>query len=173
MDLSSPTNATIGDGHGVGTIADDDPAPAISLSGGSVAEGDAGTATLSFTATLEAASGKQVTVGFATANGSATQPDDYTSTTGTLTFAPGQTTKRIDVPVVGDTRREGNETVAVDLSNPSNATLGTAHDSERSSTMTRSRRSRSPTPRSRKATPARQSFDSSRACRRRAGSPSR
>jgi glucose/arabinose dehydrogenase len=127
VDLSSPTNATIGDGHGVGTILDDDPAPSISIAGGSVAEGDTGTATLNFTATLDAASEKQVTVGFATANGSATQPEDYTSTTGTLTFAPGQTSKRIDVPVVGDTRREGNETVAVDLSNPSNATLGTAH----------------------------------------------
>jgi hypothetical protein len=127
VDLSSPTNATIGDGHGVGTIIDDDLPPAISISGGSVAEGNAGTATLSYTATLDALSGKRITVTFATADGSAHQTEDYGSTTGTITFEPGETTQRIDVPVVGDTRREGNETVAVDLSNPTNATLGTAH----------------------------------------------
>ena len=90
MDLSSPTNATIGDGHGVGTIVDDDPAPAISISGGSVAEGNAGTATLSYTATLDAPSGKRVTVGYATADGSAHQPEDYTLTSGTVTFEPGR-----------------------------------------------------------------------------------
>ena len=127
VDLSSPTNATIGDGHGVGTIVDDDPAPTLSISGGSVAEGNTGTATLSFTATLDAPSGKRITANFATGDGTARQPADYTSTTGTMTFEPGDTTKRIDVPVVGDTLREGNETVAVDLSNPSNATLGSAH----------------------------------------------
>jgi hypothetical protein len=127
VDLSDPTNATIGDGHGVGTIVDDDQAPTISLSGGSVSEGDAGTSTLTYTATLDAPSGKRVTVGFATADGSAHQPEDYTSRTGTLTFEPGETTQRIDVSVVGDTRREGDETVAVDLSQAANATLGTAH----------------------------------------------
>ena len=127
VDLSSPTNATIGDGHGVGTIVDDDPAPAISLAGGSVTEGNVGTATLSYTATLDAPSGKRVTAHFATADGGAHQPEDYTSTTGTVTFEPGETTQRIDVPVVGDTRREGNETVSLTLSNPGNATLGIAN----------------------------------------------
>jgi chitinase len=127
VDLSDPTNATIGDGHAVGTIVDDDPAPAVSLSGGSVTEGDAGTSTLSFTATLDAPSGKRVTVGYATSDGSAHQPEDYTSRTGTLTFEPGETTQRIDVSVAGDTRHEGDETVAVDLSSPANASLGTAH----------------------------------------------
>ena len=127
VDLSSPTNATIGDGHGVGTIVDDDPAPEVSISGGSVTEGDAGTSALTYTATLDAPSGKRVSVDFATADGSAHQPEDYTARTGTLTFEPGETTQHIDVPVAGDTRHEVNETVAVDLSNPANASLGTAH----------------------------------------------
>ncbi len=127
VDLSDATNATVGDGHGVGTITDDDPAPAVSLAGGSVIEGDAGTSTLTYTATLDAPSGKRVTVDFATADGSAHQPEDYNATTGALTFEPGETTQHIDVPVAGDTRHEVNETVAVDLSNPANASLGTAH----------------------------------------------
>ncbi len=127
VDLSDATNATIGDGHGVGTIVDDDPAPAVSISGGSVIEGETGSSTLTYTATLDAPSGKPVSVDFATADGSAHQPEDYTSRTGTLTFEPGETTQHIDVPVAGDTRHEVDETVAVDLSNPANASLGTAH----------------------------------------------
>jgi glucose/arabinose dehydrogenase len=126
VELSEATNATIGDGHGVGTIVDDDPAPAVSISGGSVAEGDAGPSTLTYTATLDAPSGKPVTVDFATSDGSAHQPEDYASRTGTLTFAPGETSRRIDVSVAGDTRHENDETVAVGLSNPANGTLGTS-----------------------------------------------
>jgi hypothetical protein len=126
VDLSSPTDATIGDGHGVGTIVDDDPAPAISIADGSVTEGDAGTASLTFTATLDAASGKTVTVDFASADGSAAAPADYSATSGTLTFAPGDTSKTVTVPVKGDTLDEPDETIGVHLSNATSATIARA-----------------------------------------------
>ena len=60
---------------------------------------------------------------YATANGTATQPADYTTTSGTLTFTPGQVTKTISVPVVGDALDEIDETFVVNLSVPDNVTI--------------------------------------------------
>jgi len=57
----------------------------------SLMEGDAGTTNADFTVTLSAPSGRNVTVNYATANSTATQPGDYTSTSGTLTFTPADT----------------------------------------------------------------------------------
>lgn len=77
------------------------------------------------TVTRNATTGTE-TVGYATANGTATQPADYTSTSGTLTFLPGEASKTISVPVVSDAVSEGNETFTVTLSGPSaGMTLGT------------------------------------------------
>jgi uncharacterized repeat protein (TIGR01451 family) len=82
----------------------------------------AGTATI--TVTLSAPSGRVVTVDYATGDGTAVAPGDYTATSGTLTFAVGQTSRTFTVTVVNDTLNEGNETVALTLSNPGNASLG-------------------------------------------------
>lgn len=73
---------------------------------------------------LSAASQQQVTVQYATSNGSATAPDDYTATSGTLVFGAGQTAGTISVPIVADTLAEGNETLHLALSAPNGATLG-------------------------------------------------
>jgi hypothetical protein len=76
-----------------------------------------------FTVSLSAPSSLTVTVNFATADGSAVQPGDYQSTSGTLTFIPGETSKTITVPVNGDITNEPNETFFVNLSNAVNATI--------------------------------------------------
>ena len=55
---------------------------------------------------------------FATADGSAKAPGDYSSASGTLTFAPGETSKTITVSVVGDDAIEPDETLTVTLSRP-------------------------------------------------------
>src|SRR5690606_35996465 len=83
-----------------------------------------GTAT--FTVTLSAASGRSVSVNYATSNGTATAGSDYTATSGTLTFTPGQTTKTITVPIANDTQPESSETFTVTLSGASNATIADA-----------------------------------------------
>ncbi len=134
--LSNPSNATIADGSGLGTITDDDLAPTLSVNDASVTEGNAGTTTATFTVTLSAASGKTVTVGWTTADGDATQPSDYTAGSGTLTFVPGGTSESIPVSVLGDVTAELDETFDVILATPSNATiadgsgLGTITDDE-------------------------------------------
>src|SRR5205085_1563089 len=69
VDLSAPGNATIGDGPGTGTITDNDAAPAISIADVTVSEGNAGTVAAVFNVTLSAASGRVVTVAWATADG--------------------------------------------------------------------------------------------------------
>ncbi len=124
VDLSVPTNATISDNQGLGTINNDDAVPALSIDDVAVAEGNAGTTTLGFTASLSAPSSQTVTVAYATADGTATTADgDYLAASGTLSFAPGVTTQPVSVTVNGDVKNEANETLTVNLSLPTNATI--------------------------------------------------
>jgi len=99
------------------------PTPSLSIDDLSTTEGDSGTKTMNFTVTLSAASNLTVTVDFATANGTALSPSDYQSTTGTLTFTTGQTTKTIGVTIKGDTSFEPDENFTVSLTNPVNAVI--------------------------------------------------
>ncbi|WP_143218430.1 Ig-like domain-containing protein, partial [Acidovorax sp. T1m] len=108
------------------TIIDDDPTPSLSVANVSQVEGISGSSNQTFTVTLSAASAQAVSVGYATSNGTATAGSDYTASSGTLTFAPGETTKTFTVAVAGDTTAESDEAFTVTLSGPSNATLGTA-----------------------------------------------
>ena len=114
--LSSPTDATIADGQGVGTITDDE--PRISIGDVAKKEGRRNRTTLfTFTVTLSAADDEPVTVSFRTADGTATTADgDYVARAGTLTFAPGETTQTITITVKGDGKWETNETFTVELS---------------------------------------------------------
>ena len=91
-----------------------------------VTEGNAGTVNAAFTVTLSPSSSSTVTVKYTTANGTATSGSDYVAASGTLTFTAGQTSKTISVAVNGDTADEPNETFYLGLSNPTNATIGTA-----------------------------------------------
>src|SRR5262249_5169857 len=101
--LSAAVNALIDDGSAVGTIQDNDDAPTISIGDTTVAE-SAGFA--DFIITLSAASGQAVTVVATTSPGTASAGSDYLSTTQTITFAPGVTSKTFSVPVLEDTLDE-------------------------------------------------------------------
>src|SRR6266545_2062653 len=101
----------------------DDLLPELSIDDVTVVEGDTGAVTASFTVALSAVSDQIVTVDFATADDTATAADDYLPTADTLVFDPGQTTQSVSVSVNGDTLDEPDETFAVDLSNPTNATI--------------------------------------------------
>ena len=97
----------------------------LSIDSPSVDEGNSNTVLLTYTVSLDPASGQTVTVAYADAGtGTATAGTDYTTITGaTLTFAPDTTTQTFAVTVTGDALDEPNETIEVTLSNPSNAVL--------------------------------------------------
>ena len=97
VNLSAPSNATILDGQGQGTITNDDPLPSLSIGNVTVTEGNSGTVNATFTVSLSAASGQTVTVNYATADGTAVPPGDYTARSGTLTFPPGRPSQSITV----------------------------------------------------------------------------
>ena len=67
---------------------------------------------------------QDVTVSWQTANGSATQPTDYTTSSGTLTIVAGQTSGTVSVPINNDTTDEGDETFTVTITGVTNAELG-------------------------------------------------
>jgi Ca2+-binding RTX toxin-like protein len=123
INLSGASGATVNDGQAVATITDDDPLTAVSVGDLTTAEGDAVPAPVAFNVTLAAPSAKTVSVDVSTANGSALAPNDYQATGSTMTFAPGETQKSVFVNVVGDTTFEADESFALNLSNPVNATI--------------------------------------------------
>src|SRR5262249_51312088 len=105
------------------TIMDDE--PRISITDVSKQEGKKGQTTLfTFTITLSTAYDQPVAMSYRTVDGTAKSGDDYVAKTGTLTFAPGETTKTITIEVKGDSKKEANETFYLDLfGNSANALL--------------------------------------------------
>ncbi|MDX6585028.1 MAG: hypothetical protein QOI10_4212, partial [Solirubrobacterales bacterium] len=96
-------------------------APAASVGDATVPE-DGGSATVPVT--LSGPSARTVTVDYATAAGTASAGADYTSTSGTVTFAPGEISKTVSVPIIDDNLEEHPpETFTVDLSNPQEASI--------------------------------------------------
>ncbi len=102
------------------------PAATLTISDGSVVEGNAGDTVASFRVTLSPPSTQTVTVAYSTSDGTATAGSDYVARTGTLTFAPGQTVETAMVAVNSDTTVEPDETFVVNLSGASGATIADA-----------------------------------------------
>ena len=111
-------------GIGNDTVDSADPIPeatpvTISVVGGSVVEGDVGSAFLNFTLTLSQSSFLPISVNVQTADGSASLANlDFLALTQTITFAPGVTTATVAVMVTGDAVNEVDETVRLVLSAP-------------------------------------------------------
>jgi hypothetical protein len=138
--LANETNATLADGIGVGTILDDDGLPTLFVTGAQVPEGHPGEAIV--VVSLAPASGKTVTVRFATANGTAIAGTDFTpippavgpcspppdGASCTLMFAPGETSKAITINLLDDTLDEDDESFIVELSDEMNATFPNGND---------------------------------------------
>ena len=114
--LHNPINAVVAEGLGtaVGTILDDD-ITRIAITGAQAYEDDG---TIDFAVTAAPAPPAAVTVRYSTFDGTATQPGDYSATTGTLTIAAGDTGATVSVPLVDDIHFEETETFLVRLSNP-------------------------------------------------------
>lgn len=101
------------------------PVPRARISDAEVVEGPAGTSTrVELTVRLSEPTSRQVSVGFRTRDGTAVAGLDYRAHSGTLTFAVGQTTRRIVVRVLGDDLDEAHEKFRVVLGSPSGLTIG-------------------------------------------------
>ena len=110
--------------------------PLLSVTDAEATEGDDGA--LGFTVRLDREARSEVTADYATADGTATAGTDYTATSGTLTFTPGETAKTVQVPVADDGDEDDGETLTLRLSNASGAGVwseggeatGTIHNRE-------------------------------------------
>jgi hypothetical protein len=130
LNLSNPTGGAILGTPSTATlnIVDNDPAGSVQFSAATYSVSEAkSTATITIKRMEGTASG--VTVDYATSDGTATAGKDYKTTkttSGTLTFKAGQTSKTFTIPIINDTLNEQNETVNLNLSNPAGgAILGT------------------------------------------------
>ncbi len=95
--------------------------PLLSIAGGSAGEGDGA---MDFAVELSLTSGFEVSVRYATSEGTATEGADYEGTTGTLTFPAGTTEQSFQVPILDDEVDEAEESFRVVLSEASNAAIG-------------------------------------------------
>lgn len=102
------------------------PLPTISINDVQINEGNSGTSIAIFTLSLSAASQTNVTVNYATSNGTATFGSDYVAEGDTASFAAGQVSRTVAFSIKGDTVVEPNETFFVNLSSPNGATISRA-----------------------------------------------
>src|SRR5262249_30790713 len=127
VNLKTAKHAIIADGKGVVTVLDDD--TRVSISDVTAKEGQAGNTAFTFNVTLSPSKNVPVTVNWYTADGDyysspAFAGSDYTAASGTVTFAPGETSQQVTVQVTGDQHFESDETFYVYLYSPTNAIIG-------------------------------------------------
>lgn len=117
LNLSNPTNgAIIADSQGVGTITNDDAPPSFTINDVTRVEGQ----NLVFTVTKSGATALTHNVNYATANNTALAGSDYVAKSGTLSFAPADTSKAITIVSIQDSNVEPDETFYVNLSAATN-----------------------------------------------------
>jgi hypothetical protein len=121
IDMSYAVRAKVG--QELAISFEDGDEPAVQFSKPSYASNEANGAT-AVTVTLSTTPTQTVSVQYATADGTATAPDDYISTSDILTFNPGEISKSIPLTIVDDDLEEPDETFTMSLSNPTGATLG-------------------------------------------------
>ena len=110
------------DDQGTYTVEVTEKPPSIRVANARVTAGD--DTEMVFRVTMKSASSETVTVNYTTADGTAVAGDDYTATSGTLTFAPGETEKTVAVTIIDDTVEDPWETFRLVLSDPSGGRLG-------------------------------------------------
>ena len=130
VNLSNAVNATFADSQAIGTINNDDQFssnnPGISVNDVSVAEGNNGNPSATFTISLTTANTVPVTFDVGTADGTAFSDSDYTAKSASLSIPAGQTSASFTVSLTPDVLVEPNETFTVNLSNVVNAAIANA-----------------------------------------------
>jgi Calx-beta domain/Fibronectin type III domain len=101
----------------------------ISIASATVMEGDSvKNRSAMLAVTLSQAAGQDLTVHYATVDGTAVAPGDYVAKSGNLVFKAGSTTRYVKIPVKPDTVVEPDKTLQVQLSNPTGGfTLAANH----------------------------------------------
>ena len=124
LNLTNNAGAPMFNPQVVGTINDDDPLE-LTIANASVVEGNSGSlTTLVFFITLNKPVNYACSVDYVTSDSSARTPDDYFATSGLLIFQPGETSRTVNVTVVGDSFRENaTEIFFLNLSNPTNVVI--------------------------------------------------
>ena len=121
--LVNANNALISQGTGCATILDNDTLPTITVQSTSIVEGDGEEKVAQFEVTLSEDSGTPVTVDYETLDGTAKAAEDYQETVGSLTFAPGETRRFIEVSIISELVNEADELFTLRLEDPTNGTL--------------------------------------------------
>ncbi len=119
LSLSGAQNAEIADDEGTGTIVDDDE-PALGIEGVRAWEG---AGMMMFVVTLDGESAEEVSVGYQTREGTATEGVDYERAAGRLRFESAEVSKTIAVRLVDDAIDEPDETFVMQLSDPEGAAI--------------------------------------------------
>lgn len=134
VELSDPSGLVVAGTRGRGTILD--AGPGVSIGSSSAVEGNVGTTTMSFAVTANIPAAEAATVDYTTVDGEAKAKDDYVATSGRVTFAAGEGSKLLAVPVVTDTVFEPTESFVVRLTSASGGVVlrpdgtGTIHDDD-------------------------------------------
>ena len=118
MSIYNATGALISQATARGTILDDDNGgspPALSLSDVTITEGDFGTKNAVFTLSLSSPFNDSFSATVSTVDGSAVAGVDYGSVYYTYSFAPGETSKQISIPIYGDTDYEADESFSLKI----------------------------------------------------------
>ncbi|WP_242057682.1 Calx-beta domain-containing protein [Nostoc sp. FACHB-87] len=128
LTLTNPTNgATLGSQKtAILTIIDNDAVPGVlAFSQANYSINEDGTPIVAVTVTRTGGSDGTVSAIISLSNGTATNPEDYTSNTVAVNFANGETSKTVNIPIVNDGIFEPSETINLTLTNPTNgATIG-------------------------------------------------
>ncbi|MGZ4675363.1 MAG: Calx-beta domain-containing protein [Acidimicrobiia bacterium] len=118
-------DGNVGVASNKGALFDAGVRPSVSIGDISLGEPLHGSAPATFTVTLSKATSVPVQVDWATSDGTATSLGDYSAGSGTLVFAPGDTSKTISVDVLADEENEPDETFSVQLANATGAAIAT------------------------------------------------
>ncbi len=121
LKLSAPEHAVLLDAEGNVTIKDDP--IEVSIHDGT---GTENSEELVMAVRLSFSSTKVVSVQFAVIGGTATSDVDYEATEGLVVFETGSTEAQVRIPLIDDDLQEGDETIEVRLSNPTNVQIGQA-----------------------------------------------
>ncbi|SOD74837.1 Calx-beta domain-containing protein [Jatrophihabitans sp. GAS493] len=129
LNISNNSAGTLTNSYNKGVIeaaAASQQSPWLSVNTSSAILPSTGSATMNYTVTLSPASGSTATVQYATFNNSAVAGTDYTAQAGTLTFAPGETSKVISVPLIASKLPGADKSFGLTISSPTNSRIDTA-----------------------------------------------